>query len=223
MHKCIGNNAYASSKTSDMVRPRAENYLERQQGILDAAAAMFARHGFNGTSISTLADSCGVSKALLYHYYDSKEALLYEMLLAHCRLLSQTAIDAVKDSSSNDAEEQLRNVLRALMDLYRTSRDKHVVLLNDLNCLPEDQQKEIRQEERKVLQVIKDLILQLRPGLDKARVTSLTMYLMGAINWTYTWFKPQGQISAREFADLATATFLNGISDDNERLSQKAL
>ena len=192
-----------------MVRPRAENYLERQQGILDAAAAMFAKHGFNGTSIAALADSCGVSKALLYHYYDSKEALLYDMLLVHCKLLSETASNATKQSDK--PEEQLRSLVRALMELYMSSRDKHVVLLNDLHCLPEAQQIEVKEEERKVLQEIKDLIIKLRPDLKPPQVTSLTMYLMGAVNWTYTWFKPQGQVTACEFADLATATFLNGI------------
>lgn len=192
-----------------MVRPRADNYLERQQSILDAAAAMFAQNGFNGTSIATIADSCGVSKALLYHYYDSKESLLYDMLLVHCKLLSEIAIDSV--TASENPEEQLRDLVRALMDLYMTSRDKHVVLLNDLHCLKEEQQKEIKEEERKVLQVIKDLILKLRPDLKPPQLTSLTMYLMGAVNWTYTWFKPQGQVSADEFADLATTTFLNGI------------
>ena len=192
-----------------MVRPRAENYLERQQGILDAAAAMFAKHGFNGTSIAALADSCGVSKALLYHYYDSKEALLYDMLLVHCKLLSETASNATKQSDK--PEEQLRSLVRALMELYMSSRDKHVVLLNDLHCLPEAQQTEIKEEERKVLQEIKDLIIKLRPDLKPPQVTSLTMYLMGAVNWTYTWFKPQGQVTASEFADLATVTFLNGI------------
>lgn len=192
-----------------MVRPRAENYLERQQGILDAAAAMFAKHGFNGTSIAALADSCGVSKALLYHYYDSKEALLYDMLLVHCKLLSETASNATKQSDM--PEEQLRSLVRALMELYMSSRDKHVVLLNDLHCLPEAQQIEVKEEERKVLQEIKDLIIKLRPDLKPPQVTSLTMYLMGAVNWTYTWFKPQGQVTAGEFADLATATFLNGI------------
>lgn len=192
-----------------MVRPRAENYLERQQGILDAAAAMFAKHGFNGTSIAALADSCGVSKALLYHYYDSKEALLYDMLLVHCKLLSETASNATKQSDK--PEEQLRSLVRALMELYMSSRDKHVVLLNDLHCLPEAQQIEVKEEERKVLQEIKDLIIKLRPDLKPPQVTSLTMYLMGAVNWTYTWFKPQGQVTAGEFADLATATFLNGI------------
>ncbi|HNB21845.1 MAG TPA: TetR/AcrR family transcriptional regulator [Candidatus Melainabacteria bacterium] len=192
-----------------MVRPRAENYLERQQGILDAAAAMFAKHGFNGTSIAALADSCGVSKALLYHYYDSKEALLYDMLLVHCKLLSETASNATKESDK--PEEQLRSLVRALMELYMSSRDKHVVLLNDLHCLPENQQTEIKEEERKVLQEIKDLIVKLRPDLKPPQVTSLTMYLMGAVNWTYTWFKPQGPVTAAEFADLATATFLSGI------------
>ncbi|MBX9951311.1 MAG: TetR/AcrR family transcriptional regulator [Candidatus Obscuribacterales bacterium] len=195
-----------------MVRPRAENYLERQQGILDAAAAMFAKHGFNGTSIAALADSCGVSKALLYHYYDSKEALLYDMLLVHCKLLSETASNATKQSDK--PEEQLRSLVRALMELYMSSRDKHVVLLNDLHCLPEAQQTEIKEEERKVLQEIKDLIIKLRPDLKPPQVTSLTMYLMGAVNWTYTWFKPQGQVTASEFADLATVTFLNGIMPD---------
>lgn len=192
-----------------MVRPRAENYLERQQGILDAAAAMFAKHGFNGTSIAALADSCGVSKALLYHYYDSKEALLYDMLLVHCKLLSETASNATKESTN--PEEQLRSLVRALMELYMSSRDKHVVLLNDLHCLPEAQQTEIKEEERKVLQEIKDLVTKLRPELKPPQVTSLTMYLMGAVNWTYTWFKPQGQVTAEEYADLATNTFLKGV------------
>lgn len=95
-----------------------------------------------------------------------------------------------------------------------SSRDKHVVLLNDLHCLPEAQQTEIKEEERKVLQEIKDLIIKLRPDLKPPQVTSLTMYLMGAVNWTYTWFKPQGQVTASEFADLATVTFLNGIMPD---------
>ncbi len=197
-----------------MVRPRAENYLERQQGILDAAAAMFAKHGFNGTSIAALADSCGVSKALLYHYYDSKEALLYDMLLVHCKLLSETAVNATLQSDT--PESQLNSLVRALMDLYMNSRDKHVVLLNDLHCLPEAQQIEIKAEERKVLQVIKDLVTKLRPDLKPPQVTSLTMYLMGAVNWTYTWFKPQGQVSADEYADLATATFLRGLLAESQ-------
>lgn len=170
---------------------------------------MFAERGFDGTSIASIAQYCGVSKALLYHYYQSKEALLFDMLHSHCTLLVETA----KDSLERDAapERQLKSLIRALMALYVSSRDKHVVLLNSLHCLPQDQQKQIKDLEKRVLQVIKDLLAELRPGLDAPSKTSLAMYLMGAINWTYTWFKAQGAVSAKEFADLATAVFLNGI------------
>lgn len=194
-----------------MARPRADNYVERQQSILDVAASIFAEHGFNGTSIASLAEACGVSKALLYHYYDSKEALLYDMLLVHCKLLSSTAANAVKLSSK--PEEQLHNVITSLLELYMGSRDKHVVLLHDLHCLPKEQQKAIKEEERRVLQVIKDLLKKLRPDLTPSETTSFTMYLMGAVNWTYTWFKPQGSVSAAKYAEIVTTTFLHGFKE----------
>lgn len=195
-----------------MVRPRADNYEERRQGILDGAATMFAKRGFDGTSISDIAAHCGVSKALLYHYHNSKEALLYDILYSHCELLVQTATEAVKNSDC--PEEQLRSVVHALMHLYMSSRDKHVVLLNNLHCLPEDQQKQIKSLERRVVQIIKDIAAKLRPDLNSQMRTSLTMYLMGAINWTYTWFKPQGPVSERQFADMATSLFLSGVHAD---------
>lgn len=192
-----------------MVRTRADNYHERRQGLLDAAAAMFAEKGFDGTSIATIARHCGVSKALLYHYYPSKEALLYDILRSHCLLLVERARNAVQPQDKPD--RQLQSLIRALLRLYMSSRNKHVVLLNDLHCLPENEQKQIKDLEKQVLKIIKDLLAKLRPDVKGPMATSLAMYLMGAINWTYTWFRPQGPLSAREYADLATSVFLHGL------------
>jgi AcrR family transcriptional regulator len=193
-----------------MVRPRADNYDERRQSILDGAAEMFAQRGYDGTSIATIAGHLGVSKALLYHYYQSKEALLYDILNLHCELLADTAVSAAKTETI--PEKQLQAVVRALMRLYATSRDKHVVLLNNLHCLSLPQQKQIKDLEKKVVQVIKDLLAKLQPQLKPPARTAMAMYLMGAINWTYTWFQSRGAVSEKEFADLATSLFLNGIN-----------
>jgi AcrR family transcriptional regulator len=193
-----------------VVRPRAENYDEKRQDILDGAAAMFAKGGFDGTGIATIAQHLGVSKALLYHYYQSKEALLYDMLFLHCQLLVQTATEAIK--AQHSPQLKLQSVVRALMGLYVHSRDKHIVLLNDLHCLPQTQQRQIKNQEKKVLNVIKAAISELRPELNAAGNSALTMYLMGAINWTYTWFNPDGPLSEQQFADLATALFLTGMT-----------
>ncbi|MBX9694320.1 MAG: TetR/AcrR family transcriptional regulator, partial [Cyanobacteria bacterium] len=109
-----------------MVRTRADNYDERRQEILDTAANLFAQRGFDATSISSIAQKCGVSKALLYHYYESKEALLYAMLHSHCNLLVETATNAT--AALGDPTSRLYNLIRELMKLYVDSHDKHVVL-----------------------------------------------------------------------------------------------
>lgn len=203
-----------------MVRPRAENYEERRLELLDAAASMFAEKGFDGASMAQIASSCGVSKALLYHYYKSKEELLYSMLLSHCLLLVRTGEEAVAEAGrsfggsvqeGDKARAQLDSLVRSLMQLYIESRDKHVVLLNNLHALPKEQQQEIRQLEKNLVGIIKGLLKELKPGATDAVRTALAMYLMGAVNWTYTWFKPDGPVSHEEYASLATSTFLHGI------------
>ncbi|MDZ4837195.1 MAG: TetR/AcrR family transcriptional regulator [Candidatus Melainabacteria bacterium] len=195
-----------------MARPRADNYEQRRQEILDTAASMFAERGYDGTSISDIAQRCGVSKALIFHYHTSKDKLLYDMLQSHCQLLVDTANGAIK--KTEPAERQLQQLVRALMKLYMSSRDQHIVLLNNLHCLSDEEQAEIKGLEKRVLQIIKEIVSELRPDLADPMRTSLAMYLMGAINWTYTWFKTSGPYTPGQFADVATGMFLNGIKND---------
>jgi len=60
-------------------RRRADSYDSKLAQIRDAAAGLFASQGFVRTSMSEVAQACGVSKALVYHYFPSKEALLYNI------------------------------------------------------------------------------------------------------------------------------------------------
>lgn len=192
-----------------MARPRADDYNEKRQQIIDSAAKLFSEQGFGSTSIAAIAEYCGTSKALLYHYYDSKEALLFDMLNTHCQLLVETSLRA--GTTGKSPEQRLNQFISDLMDLYLSSKAKHIVLLNDLHCLPPAQQNQVRELEKQVVQVIKDLVAELRPELPAEKRTALAMYLMGAINWTYTWFNPKGAITAQSFADMATELFLKGI------------
>lgn len=193
-----------------MVRPRADNYQERRSEILDAAASIFAERGFDGTSTSAIALKCGVSKALLYHYFASKEEILFEMLVTHCQFLVASAQATLRENDS--AEEQLANVVGELISLYMSSQDKHIALMNNLKSLSAEQQKEIKELERTLVQIIKGIVAKLRPELSEPLQTSLAMYLMGAINWTYTWFKPEGPVSSEQFAKLASSMFLDGLN-----------
>src|ERR1035441_5398262 len=63
-----------------MARPIDPNREELKREILDHAARVFAAHGYRNTTTEDLADKVQLKKSSLYHYFDSKEAILYQAL-----------------------------------------------------------------------------------------------------------------------------------------------
>src|SRR5262249_52861899 len=108
-----------------MARTQAADYDERKESIVGAAARLYARRGFNGASVADLAESCGTSKSLIYHYYQSKEDILFDVMISHVRALDEAAREAVADGAS--PAEKLRRVARTFMALYVGAADRHKV------------------------------------------------------------------------------------------------
>ena len=78
-----------------MARTQAADYDERKLAIVEQAAALFAMHGFNGASVADIAERGKISKSLIYHYYESKEDILYDVMISHVRALETAAADAL--------------------------------------------------------------------------------------------------------------------------------
>jgi len=87
-----------------MARSRAKDYDDKRLSILHRSAELFAASGYVGTSMNTIADACRVSKALLYHYYPDKEAILFDILSSHLEKL----VAAVQEASAGVAMNQVR-------------------------------------------------------------------------------------------------------------------
>ena len=68
-----------------MARTRSENYDTIQRGILAKAAQVFAAQGYMRASVADLTRACRLSRGALYHYFESKEAILFAILDAHVR------------------------------------------------------------------------------------------------------------------------------------------
>jgi AcrR family transcriptional regulator len=84
------------------------------EGILDRAAALVARHGFEQTSLQAVADAVGLSKAGLLHHFPSKDAL-HTAVLALADGLAQRVLDSVQTLPSG--VERDGRALDALMDV----------------------------------------------------------------------------------------------------------
>lgn len=186
-----------------MARTQAADYEQRREAIVEHAADLFATRGFRGASMADLAAACATSKSLLYHYYPSKEDLLYAVMLSHIDQLV-TDVAAVAQETGT-AREKLDRMLHRFMHNYVGAASRQKVLLNDLAHLPDDKRESIVAKQRAIIKAVQGLIVELNPALakDPAAARVRTMLLFGMINWTHTWFDPAGPASADGIADAA--------------------
>jgi len=195
-----------------MARTQAADYDERKLAIVEAAAALFATHGFNGASVADIAERCKTSKSLIYHYYESKEDILYDVMISHVRALETSAADALAGAAR--PEQKLRDLTQLFMALYVGAANRHKVLLNDLDYVPKARRAEIVEVQRGLIENVQGLLLEIEPGLKKQPGASFTaaMLFFGTINWTHTWFDPKGAVSPERLADMVVDITLGGLA-----------
>ena len=194
-----------------MARTQAADYDQRRADIVAHAARLYARHGFLGASVADLALACDVSKSAIYHYYTSKEDILYDVMISHVRGLEAAADAAMALDAPADAK--LRVLARGFMALYAGAADRHKVLLNDLDHLPKARRAEIVAVQRGLIEAVRKLLAEIAPGLRKKSGESFAaaMLFFGAINWTHTWFDAKGPVPAERLADMAVDLTLGGL------------
>jgi AcrR family transcriptional regulator len=202
-----------------MARPQAEDYAQKQQLIRDRAAELFAARGFAGASIADIAAACGCAKSLIYHYFGSKQDILYDLLQAHVATLIAAATEAV--ARPDAPERRIRALIRALMELYADARAKHVLLLSELDSLPPARKASIVAMERRLVGLVADLFETLVPALAQRPDLRwpLAMSVFGLINWTHTWYRPDGALSSAAYAALAADLVLRGLPETAARLA----
>ena len=194
-----------------MARTQAADYEQRRLTIVEKAAELYAARGFLGASVSDLAAELGMSKSLLYHYYPSKEDILFEVMDSHLRDLNE-AMNAVLTMDA-PAADRLRALTRRFMELYVGAAARHRVLLNELDNLPADRRADIVSRQRRLIRMIEQLMIEIQPALKRRKraQTPSAMLFFGMINWTHTWFNADGAVSTKEVADLAADITLRGL------------
>jgi AcrR family transcriptional regulator len=193
-----------------MPRGKAPTFEQHRADILQNAARLFAEKGFVGTSMSDLARACGVSKALLYHYYRDKAHLLFDT--ADSYLDTLIAIVAEVRAQDLAPTEHLGALVARFMQEYEHSQAQHMVLVQDVKFLGEPERRRVVAKERQVVDAFADTITALKPKFRKSTLrVPLAMILFGMINWTFTWLRADGPLAYQDMAKVVTEIFLRGV------------
>lgn len=184
-----------------MPRGNAKDHDKKRIALRKGAAIYFARHGYDRASMTGAAQHCGVSKALIYHYYDSKEVLLFDILEAHLSDL----LGAVE----RDQPAALPDLILAILTAYEDADAEHKLQSDALATLPPELQEPLIDLQRRLVSIMSGAIAKQRPDLSGDRLRAVTMSVFGILNWFYMWHRPGKGLSRAEYGKLA-AEFVTG-------------
>lgn len=193
-----------------MTRARADDYEHKKKAILDSAVVLIAGKGFDHATMIDVANACGTSKSHLYHYFPSKEDLLYAIVREH--ITAQVAVLSAIVREPRSAPERFTRFVNAFVQEGAKSRNHHLVLMNDIKFLPTAQREDVRKMELELMQLMVGLLREINPEkMSSVKVQSpYALLLFGMVIWTFTWYEKNGPISPAELAQHISELFLNG-------------
>ena len=195
-----------------MARPIAKDHDAKRAAILKKAAGYFADRGYDRASVSQVAQACGISKSLIYHYYDSKDLLLFDILHSHLTLVHDAV--ATVSNHDEDPEAHLRHLVAELLMTYRGADAEHRLQLQSSTALSPKQQQDLAIIQRKIVNIFANTIQSIAPDYllgEPILLRPITMSLFGILNWFYLWHQPGLGLTRSAYANMATDILLGGL------------
>lgn len=167
-----------------MTKPTAAN---RSSQLLDAAAVCFSREGFDAASMRAIADEAGMRTASIYYHFDSKDDLLVAVHTEALHRIREATRAALRNVEG--AWEQLEAACAAHLEVLLTEGAFVGAVMRHVPSKVKGRELifKLRDDHESMFT---DLIaaLELPPGTDR---DTLRLMLLGAMNWTFTWWHPE--------------------------------
>lgn len=179
--------------------------------ILEAAAQIFSEKGFHAASMQDIAQAVNLQKASLYYHVTSKQEILLDLLDRALDLLIQI-IEPVA-CSDLPPDQKVRRAIHDYLQAMLDNRDLAAVLLLEHRSLePQYNARHIPRRDR-FEHLWRDMLQQ---GIDQgafccADAALATRYLLGVLNWTITWYRPDGALDPENLSAQFAGLYLNGL------------
>ena len=198
-----------------MPRVRADDYEEKRNNILNVASTLFAEFGYTGTRLEEIAENCGVSKSMLYHYFKKKEDVLFSILQSHVTRLVKLVEGHLRDQSESGDEEFFRRFVQLWLEPSAVVRARHVVGMVEVRHLTVKQKAKQVKLEKVLLDLVGDVLVKLNSRVAPSERRVYSLLLIGMMNWVELWYKESGTVSPAELYRMVGRLFLDGLLNVN--------
>ena len=196
-----------------------ETVVDSRQEILRTAARLFQQRGYDATSMNDVAAALRLSKGGLYHHFQSKDEILFEIMDHAMEITQERVLNPVR--SIADPEERLRALIRLHIEVMLSPRDREItVMLHENHPLPPALRKRINARKKEYIHFLESLMAEVQengrkkashPLKGKVSPRAAAFALLGMINWIYQWYKPEGDLQAPDLIPQFTDLVFGGI------------
>jgi TetR/AcrR family transcriptional regulator, cholesterol catabolism regulator len=196
-----------------------EAAVDSRQEILRTAARLFQQRGYDATSMNDVAAALKLSKGGLYHHFQSKDEILYEIMMHAMEITEERVLNPVR--SIADPEDRLRTLIRLHIEVVLSPRDREItVMLHENHPLPPSLRKRINARKKDYVHFLENLMTEVQKKAhtrtqnhSRGRVSprAAAFALLGMINWIYQWYKPEGDLHAQNLIPQFTDLIFGGI------------
>jgi TetR/AcrR family transcriptional regulator, cholesterol catabolism regulator len=183
----------------------------KQAEIALAAVKLFEQKGYHATSVQDIADEVGLQKGSLYHYIHSKEDLLLHIAHQAIAEFNQRLEKVLMEDIP--AEKKLIKAIENHLTVSISNLQTTTVLLREAFSLGESPHQVIQDLTDRYLnlwtQILQDGQETGEFRVVEPKITALA--LLGACNWVYRWYQPEGPLTAEEVAGVFSQLFLHGV------------
>jgi len=181
-------------------RPMKKRQL-RLANIYYAAAEMFCRKGYDATTLGEIAEAVDLTKAGLYHYFQTKEDLLFSMVNFAMDRVQEFVIDPVRDI--DEPKERLRAMTSNYVNLIMESGGYLTRAIEASSRLQRTKARKVARRRRAFYDFVRESIQEAQDAgaLPGVNVSMATLSFFGIVLYMAEWYKPSGRLTRAQVAD----------------------
>ncbi|MFJ8243658.1 TetR/AcrR family transcriptional regulator [Peribacillus asahii] len=197
---------------------RSGCFTELKDRIIETSLRLFERHGFHGVSVQEIVKKSGSSKGGFYHHFQSKEELLFvihDYFVSYVLTKAQEAM-----SASIRPTDKMQRIIRSFVKAFDLYKPHISVFYQESIYLNPPYDQAIKEKRNQYKEAMFSIIQE---GIDKGEFRSelpvqiTSMSILGMVNWSYKWYKRDGEKTIDEIADVYVDLILHSLLTDQAK------
>ncbi|MCG8341772.1 MAG: TetR/AcrR family transcriptional regulator [Chlorobiales bacterium] len=182
-----------------MLKTKNQKRIEEVENV---ACHLFANNGYHSTSMRTIARELNMNQATLYHYFSSKEDLLFKLMDDAI----ENSTNTLKRICAADIlwEDKLKAVLNSYTRYFAGYKEGEILLLNEMNSLSEPKREILIKKQRHFVELFKTILNDASADhkLEQIHTTVAIFAFFGMVHYTVKWYNKDGEVNLEELAAM---------------------